>query len=105
MTTTITDADRAYITARLEADLPAKEQQLLVAAATDYATRRGHSSWQDVFLTIAMRAGSVNDMLNALSRDRKATAFIDQLLANRFPTQPKGMRYTISPDDVRGGNC
>lgn len=105
MTITITEADRAYVSGRIEADLPRDERERLISAATDYAERRGHTCWQDVFLTIAARAGSVNDMLNALCRDRKATTFIDQLLANRFPTEPKGMRFTMSPDHVRGGNC
>ncbi len=107
MTIKITEADRAYVSARIQTDLPQSEQERLISAATDYAARRGHNSWQDAFIAIAIHAGSVNDMLNALHRTGKATEFIDRLLANRFPTvtAPKGMRFTISPDHVRGGNC
>ena len=107
MTINITEADRAYVAGRIQTDLPHSEQERLISAAADYATRRGHGSWQDAFIAIAIHTGSINDMLNALHRTKEATEFIDQLLANRFPplAAPKGMRFTISPDHVRGGNC
>ncbi len=101
----ITEADRAYVAGRIATDLPHSEQERLISAASDYAERRGHGSWQDAFIAIAIHTGSVNDMLNVLHRTGTATEFIDRLLANRFPGPPKGMRFTISPDHVRGGNC
>ena len=105
MTINITEADRAYVAGRIQADLPQSEQERLISAATDYATRRGHNSWQDAFIAIAIHTGSVNDMLNALQRTGKAPELIDRFLENRFPTSSRTMRFTISPDHVRGGNC